>query len=297
MAKQTLLIGAHMSIAGGPYHAIISGNDIGCTAIQIFTKNNRQWKFDLYTDEEVENFKKAKNESRVEAINSHASYLINLGSPKKDVEKKAIKALKAELERCNQLEIPYTVLHPGSHLKQDEDACLQQIAQNLDLAIDAVGGNCDVLLEIMAGQGSSVGYSFKQLATIRNATKHKDSIGVCFDTCHAFAAGYTFSNIDDYEKMWNEIDNTIGINSIKLFHMNDSKGEAGSHLDRHESIGEGKIGLNAFRLLLNDKRFFGIPKVIETPKDKTPASDIQNLQTLISLIDTDELQIPEIPNK
>ena len=291
--KQTLLIGAHMSISGGLEKAIKQGDSINCSVIQLFTKNNRQWHAKKLSADEIALFKKAAQESPIKCIVAHASYLINIGSPKNDVAAKSATALRRELERCQELDIPYLVLHPGSHLGHDEQEALERIAHNLDAALEAAPGHTSILLETMAGQGSSVGHTFKQIATIIELSRHKKRLGVCLDTCHVFAAGYDMSTKPNYEKMWQEFDGTIGINKLKVIHVNDSKKEVGSHVDRHEHIGKGKIGINGFKLLFNDERFFDIPKILETPK-ATLADDEKNIKTLISLLSTETKKYLEI---
>lgn len=262
-----LLLGAHMSVAGGMEKAFERGESIGCTTMQIFSKSNRQWKARPITSDEAQAFREAQKKSGIKPVMVHATYLINLAAPEKDALHKSIQAVKEELERCAQLNIPYLVLHPGSRLHSDEQTALSQIAASLDSILEASDDSTMILIEIMAGQGSSVCYTFEQIAQVINLAKHKRRIGVCFDTCHAFAAGYDFSTSKGYEAMWDHFDKTIGLNNLKAIHLNDSKKEVGSRVDRHEEIGEGKIGIKAFELLMNDERFFDVPKVLETPQD------------------------------
>lgn len=282
--KQSFLYGAHMSIAGEPAKAIERGESIGCTAIQIFTKSNRQWHAKPITDKEAESFKQTWKNSSIISIIAHASYLINIGSPNKDVEYKSVHALGLEMERCNKLNIPYLVLHPGSHTNGDEQACLERISKNLDDLFDIYDG-CTILLETMAGQGTNVGYTFEQLALIIKHSKHKRRLGICLDTCHVFAAGYDLRTEKSYKAMWEHFDNTIGINKLKAIHMNDSKQELGSQVDRHTDIEKGKIGTKTFELLCNDPQFFDIPKVLETPKEDL-SDDKRNMDTLLGLLST-----------
>lgn len=278
------LLGAHMSIAGGPKNALIAGESIGCTAIQIFTASNRQWSFAPVKDADVTGYLEYKKTSSIQSIISHASYLINLGSPEKLTVEKSIKALEAELNRCDQLNIPFLVMHPGAHLDTGVDACLERIAENINTILETTKFSCSILLENTAGQGTNVGYTFEQLATIRKHIHHKKRVGICFDTCHACAAGYNFSTQSSYKKLWDDFDAAIGLENLKAIHMNDSKKAIGSHVDRHEHIGEGAIGLDAFSYIMNDKRFLMIPKILETPKDETLRDDIRNLATLKSLL-------------
>jgi len=280
--KQQLLIGAHMSIAGGLDQALVRGKSIGCTTIQIFTKSNRQWAAKKLTDDDIEKFKKTQKEFGISPVVAHSSYLINLGSPKKDISEKSTDALAIELERCEALGIPYLILHPGSCLTSSEEECIKQIAQNLNKVFQRAPGKTMVLLETMAGQGSIIGYKFEQLAQIIKLTKNKKRIGVCLDTCHVFAAGYDFRIKKKYEDMWKEFDKTIGLKKLKVIHINDSGRDLGARVDRHTDIGKGKIGLEGFKLLFNDPRFFDIPKLLETPKDL--ADDKRNINTIKKLL-------------
>jgi len=280
--KHTLLFGAHMSIASELKLAIERGESIGCTAIQIFTKSNRQWNAKTITQKEAAEFRQTWKDSSITSVIAHAAYLINIGSPDKDIEHKSVNALKLEMERCVTLDIPYLVLHPGSHSNTDEQACLERIAYNLDQLLEAVPGCC-ILLETMAGQGSSVGYTFEHLAQIIQYSHHKKRLGICLDTCHVFAAGYDFTTEKSYHSMWEHFDKTIGINKLKMIHVNDSKQVCDSRVDRHTDIGKGKIGLKPFELLFNDPRFFDIPKILETPKDSL-ADDERNMETLVDLL-------------
>ena len=283
MSKHPLLLGAHMSVAGGFEQAIFRGESIGCTAIQIFTKSNRQWKASPITDEQAILFKKTVQNSSIHYVVAHASYLINSAAPDPEIHKKSVGALAQELQRCELLGIPYLILHPGSAGKSDQKLALAQIAQSLDDVFDEIPGSTMILLENMAGQGSSTCSTFESLATVRHLTHHKKRVGICFDTCHAFAAGYDLRTELSYEKIWQEFDKIIGLEHLKTMHINDSKKELGSKVDRHEEIGHGALGLESFRLLFNDSRFFSIPKILETPKD-TLEDYAKNMQLLKSLI-------------
>ena len=281
--KKKLLLGAHISIAGGFEKALIAGESIGCTAIQIFTKSNRQWAAKNITQQDANLFKETWEKSNVTSIIAHASYLINIGSPNEETSNKSTKALAEEISRCDALGIRYLVVHPGSHLQEGIDKCILIIARNLDTIFDTISTNVTILLETMAGQGSSIGYHFEQIARIRTLSKYKAKIGACFDTCHAFAAGYDFTTKKTYEHMWNHFDKTIGLEHLYAIHMNDSKRECGSRIDRHQDIGLGKLGLLPFEFLINDPRFFDIPKILETPKTSL-AEDLKNMETLKNLI-------------
>lgn len=284
ITKQNPLLGAHMSIAGGVQNALLEGERIHCTAIQLFTANNRQWSFNAINDADVAAFLTLKKQSSIQATVSHACYLINVGSFDTVIAQKSVKALEAELARCQQLEIPYAVMHPGAHVGSGEEACMREIAKNIDLVLEKMGGACQILLENTAGQGSNVGYTFEQLAFIRSQIHHKQWVGVCVDTCHAFAAGYDFTTEDGYTKMWKEFDKTVGLENLRALHLNDSKKGIGSRVDRHEHIGQGAIGLQAFAYIMNDDRFIEIPKILETPKEKDLQDDIRNIATLKGLI-------------
>ncbi|MBA3954235.1 deoxyribonuclease IV [Candidatus Dependentiae bacterium] len=280
--KYTLLLGSHMSIAGGVEQALYRGAALGCTAIQLFTSSNRQWNTKEFSPESVANFKQAKKETGITTIIAHASYLINLGSVSTEIVQKSAQALYYELLRCNQLGIQYLVLHPGSGTLPATE-CLKQIARELSQVLGEDTTNVMILLENTAGQGTSVGYNFEQLAYLRQSITRPERIGICFDTCHAFAAGYDFTTPQAYTALWDAFDKIIGLEHLKAMHINDSKKGLNSHVDRHEDIGKGCLGLEPFRLIMNDKRFFDIPKILETPKD-SPDEDEMNLTVLKSLL-------------
>lgn len=284
ITKQNPLLGAHMSIAGGVKNALTAGESIGCTAIQIFTTNNRQWSLKHLPEGDVASYLEYKKQSSIQSVIAHAIYLLNLGSNSPAVAQQSCLALESELVRCDQIKIPYTVLHPGAYLNTNEESCLERIAHNLNKVFDTSSTSCTVLLENMAGQGSYVGYTFEQLAKIIEKVDNKERIGICFDTCHAFAAGYDFSTQSTYNQMWNDFDAIIGLKYLKALHLNDSKKERGSRVDRHDHIGKGLIGLDSFRFIMNDDRFTHIPKILETPKEKDLAEDVLNLKTLRDLI-------------
>jgi len=282
--QDSLLLGAHMSIAGGFEKSLERGESIGCTAIQIFTKSGRQWAAKKISPKEADLFLAKLKDTPIKTVVAHASYLINIGSPDNTTAKKSINALADELDRCNILNIPYLVLHPGSRLDSDENECLQRISDNLNEAMSKTSGKTMLLLETMAGQGSSIGNTFEQLAFIRSKSEFKSRVGVCLDTCHVFAAGYDFRTPALYKQMWQDFDAIIGKNHLKAIHLNDSKKELGSNVDRHEDIGKGKIGLEGFRLLINDKTLMHIPKILETPKKNGLEEDVANIKTIKDLI-------------
>jgi len=283
MKKHRLLLGAHMSIAGRFEKAIEQGASLGCTTIQLFTKSNRQWQAKPISQEEADAFRAAVKSSGIDPVVAHATYLINIGSPNPEIEGKSTKAVIDELQRCDKLDIPYLVLHPGSHVDTGEQECLERIARNLDTILASAPGNAKILLETMAGQGSSVCYNFDHIATIRRLSHHKHRVGVCFDTCHAFAAGYNFTTPEGYNAMWDEFDKSIGLEHLYVIHVNDSLKELDSRVDRHADIGKGKIGPEAFSLLFNDPRFFDIPKILETPKEDL-VDDERNMRTIAGLL-------------
>lgn len=284
--QHTLLLGAHMSSAGGFDKAIERGTSIDCTCIQIFTKSNRQWADKPISPEQAEAFLAAWRNSPIKQVVAHASYLINLGSTTPKTVAYSQQALKNELLRCDILHIPYLVLHPGSSSQGNEQACLAQITQILNQVLEEYDGNTMLLLETMAGQGSSVGHRFEQIATMLHGIKNKRRVGVCVDTCHLFSAGYDLRTPQTYHAVWQQFDALIGLEKLKVIHINDSKKELGSRVDRHEHIGMGKLGKEAFALLFNDERFFDIPKILETPKSDTQplADDAMNMQIIKELI-------------
>src|SRR2546427_2768584 len=279
------LLGAHMSIAGGVGNALLHGKKVACDTIQIFTKSSRQWAGKPYTKEEIEQFRVNRQETGITTIIAHDSYLLNLGSPDAGLRKQSIAAFIDELERCELLGVANLVAHPGAHVGAGETEGIKTIAKSLDEAHKACPGyTTKITLEITAGQGSTIGYRFDQIGNIMDATKESERLRVCFDTEHAFAAGYDIRTREGYERTFVEFDEAIGIDRLAAFHLNDSKKEFNSRVDRHEHIGKGQIGVEAFRLLLNDKRFWGLPMCLETPKGPDLKEDQENLALLRSLI-------------
>lgn len=284
--KRRLLLGAHMSIAGGLEQAIISGSSIGCTTIQLFTKSNRQWNAKPLTDDQIELFKKTHKEYAVDPVVAHATYLINIASPDSKIAQASMKALAFELERCQSIEIPYLVLHPGSYTSGDRQEGLERISKHLDQIFEQVSGSTMILLETMAGQGSVLCSTFEDIAIVINNSKHKKRLGVCVDTCHLFVAGYDLRTPETYKKTWDDFDQIIGLDRLKVIHINDSKKGLHSRVDRHEHIGKGELGLEPFRLLFNDERFYEIPKILETPKstEEPFTEDKMNMEIINSLL-------------
>ena len=274
-----------MSIEGGVENAPLRGKKAGCQVIQIFTKNNNRWNSRQLTDKDIENFKKNSFDTGVIPSASHTAYLINLASPNTEIYKKSLEAFYDEMERAERLGLPYLIFHPGAHLGSGEDAGLKKIADSINVLLKKADGfKLMLLLETTAGQGSHLGYKFEHLSEIIETVDEKEKIGVCLDTCHIFAAGYDISNEYGYKKTFEDFNKIIGIDRLKAFHINDSKKGLGSRVDRHEHIGKGKLGLTAFRLLLNDTRFKNVPMILETPKGKTMMEDKKNLSVLRGLI-------------
>ena len=280
-----MLLGAHMSIAGGVFNAPIAGKKATCDTVQIFTKSSNQWKAKPLTDEEIARFFEEQKNTGVTVACAHDSYLINLGSPDKELYKKSSEAFEIEYERCDMLKIPSLVMHPGSHLGDGEEAGLKRIADAFNRLFEKHPANKTVVcLETTAGQGTNLGYRFEQLAQIIDWVEDKPSIGICLDTCHVFAAGYPVQTEKDYKATMKDFDTILGLERLKVIHLNDSKKVFGSKVDRHEHIGKGEMGLEPFRFLLNDKRLSKIPKILETPKGDELLEDIENLKILRSLI-------------
>lgn len=277
------LLGAHMSIAGGPANALLRGRSIDCDAIQMFTRNANRWDSRDLTDKEIAAFHEAREATGLAHVVAHSSYLINLGSPDEALWARSQAALATELERCRLLGIAHYVLHPGAHMDAGEQAGLQRIADGLTATLDAFGDGVTILLENTAGQGTALGYSFEQLRwLLENGPAER--LGICFDTAHALAAGYDLRDAAGYAATWDAFDRTIGLERLAAIHLNDSKRDLGSRVDRHTHIGEGALGLEPFRLLVNDVRLRHIPMLLETPKNEDLAEDIMNLATLRSLV-------------
>lgn len=269
LKKSPLLIGAHISIKEGFGSAIEAGASIGCKAIQFFTKSNRQWYAKKITQKDIMLLDEALKETGIDRKNIivHASYLINLASANKTTAKKSYNGLIEELERCALLNLPYLVLHPGASTGWSTQEGIAQMTLFLEEIIQKASDKTMILLENMAGQGSVIGKNFEELAYIINGLS-KDAqkkIGVCIDTCHLFSSGISFDTCKTYDSMWKKFDKLIGISKIKVIHLNDSKSPFGSFIDRHEHITKGTIPISSFKLLLQDKQFANIPKILETP--------------------------------
>ena len=280
-------LGAHMSIAGGYWKAVRAAGEIGCDCVQIFTKNNNQWRAKEITPKDVDLFKNKLTEVGIIHTLSHASYLINLASPKPDLLEKSIDAMVIELERASMLGVPYVVFHPGSFTTSSEEEGLETIVNSLNSILDRTQDSAAYpLLENTAGQGSNLGWKFEHLGEIIRGVNDDTRIGVCIDTCHTFAAGHPLGEPAEYKKTIEQMEDAFGIDRIKAFHLNDSKKPFASRKDRHEHIGEGEMGLEPFRNLLNDKRFAAIPMYLETEKGDRDGTDFDamNLVTLRKLV-------------
>lgn len=261
-----MFLGAHVPITGGVFNAPAHGQAIGAEAIQIFTRNQMQWACRPLREEEAAAFREAVAKSGVRRVLTHGSYLMNLASPNPEFLARSRDCLVTEIERCDQLAIPYVVLHPGAHMGQGEDEGLSAIARSLDAVLARTEGR-DVmpLLEVTAGQGSCLGYRFEHLAAIFDRVREPDRVGVCIDTCHLYAAGYDLASPQGYERTLREFGRLVGMRKLKAIHLNDSKRERGSRVDRHARAGEGVMGLETFARIVNDRRFRGLPLVVETP--------------------------------
>jgi deoxyribonuclease-4 len=278
-----------MSIAGGVHKAVERAAEVGCECVQIFTKNNNQWRAAPISDEQAELFRDKLKETGVAHPMAHSSYLINLASPDEGLWKKSVDALVVEMQRGEQLGLHGVVLHPGAHTTATEQEGLANVVRALDQMHKEVGEiQCRCLLETTAGQGSNLGWRFEQLAQILGGVRRPERLGVCVDTCHIFAAGYSLETADEYDQTIRELDRLVGLDRIAAFHLNDSKRELGSRVDRHEHIGSGCLGLEPFRHLLNDRRFEGIPMYLETPKGTQGDEDWDriNLRTLRELFNS-----------
>ncbi len=276
-------VGAHVSASGGVENAPGNAHEIGAKAFALFTKNQRQWFSKAFTAKNIDGFKSnvEKFGYSSDHILPHDSYLINLGHPEMEPLEKSRKAFLDEMQRCEQLGVPLLNFHPGSHLKKiDPEECLKRIAESINITLDKTKG-VTAVIENTAGQGTNLGYEFEQLAFIIDRVEDKDRVGICFDTCHGFVAGYDIKSKDGYEATWEKFDKTIGLKYLKGMHLNDAKKPLGSKIDRHESIGKGEIGLDTFKWLMNDPRFDEMPLILETPNDEIWAEEIELLYGLV----------------
>ena len=281
------ILGAHQSIAGGYYKAVEIANRTGCDCVQLFTKNNNQWRAKELTDEDARRFQTALAELGISHPIAHDSYLINMASPDPELWKKSVDAFVVELQRAERLGIPYVVTHPGAYTTSSEEAGLAAIVRALDEVHRQTRGiTAQCLLETTAGQGTNLGWQFEHLATVLDGVRNPDRLGVCFDTCHVFAAGYPMGNEKEYKATMRALNKTVGVKLVRAFHLNDSLKPLGSRVDRHAGIGRGEMGKEPFRFLLNDRRFRRVPMYLETPKGEEKGKDLDtiNLRTLRRLI-------------
>ncbi|MEW6427428.1 MAG: deoxyribonuclease IV [Thermodesulfobacteriota bacterium] len=280
------LLGAHMSISGGLDQAVARIRRVEGQALQIFTRNQRQWRAAPLSEDEVRAFRAARRAwGEQYPVAAHNSYLVNLAAADPALAEKSGAAMLDELERCGRLAIPYLIIHPGAHTGQGIDRGLARVAANLDRIFSAAPeyNETMILLETTAGQGSSLGSSFEELARIIDLCRHPARLGVCFDTCHAFAAGHDLATASGYDRTFTHFDRVIGLDRLRFFHLNDSLQPLGSRRDRHAHIGKGHIGAAGFALLVNDPRFAGHPMVLETPKEEDLREDTVNLEMLRAL--------------
>jgi deoxyribonuclease-4 len=281
-AGPDLVLGAHVSIAGGVDLAPLRGQQTGCRTIQLFTKSSNQWQARPLPRDEIERFRARVRSAGLAPIVAHDCYLINLASTDRPLREKSMAAFLEELERAEALEIPYLVAHPGAHMGAGEAAGIRQVARSLrELLKRTEGFRVQVVVETTAGQGTGLGYRFEHIAALLDQIARPERTGVCLDTCHVFAAGYDIRTPEGYAAVMEAFDSVVGLSHLRVIHLNDCKRELGCRVDRHEHIGKGAIGLDAFRCLVTDPRLKGVPMIIETPKDNDPlAADRRNLRTL-----------------
>ncbi len=275
-------IGPHVSTTGGVENAPLNAAAVGATAFALFTKNQRQWVSPPLTDKSIDKFKEncALHGFKPEQILPHDSYLINLGQPEKEALEKSRSAFLDEMQRCEQLGLKMLNFHPGSHLKKIPlEECLNRIAESINIALDRTQG-VTAVIENTAGQGSNVGFSFQHIAYIIDKVEDKSRVGVCLDTCHTYSAGYDIKTAEGYNNTFGEFDNTIGAAYLKAIHLNDTKKELASRVDRHDSIGKGLLGLDFFSRFMKDLRFDGMPLILETPDESLWQDEIRMLQNL-----------------
>ncbi|MSR54114.1 MAG: deoxyribonuclease IV [Gemmataceae bacterium] len=289
------LFGAHMSIAGGACRALEAATLLGMETVQLFTKNNNQWAGKPFSPDEPAEFRRLLRKSKLKFATSHTSYLINLASPDPVLWRKSVEAFVNEMNRAEVLGLTYLVTHPGAHVGAGEETGLANVVR----ALDEIHERCPdyrlkVLLELTAGQGSCLGHRFEHLAIIINHIREKKRLGVCLDTCHVFAAGYPLSTEAEYQATFNEFDRVIGLKRLKLFHLNDSKKPFGSRVDRHEHLGKGFLGIEPFRMLVNDPHFQKSPMILETAKEDEDGiqMDPVNLAVLRGLTTTNTSPSP-----
>lgn len=266
--KKGRLLGAHCSAAGGVENAPLIAARLGCNAFQLFTGPNRQWKAKRLAASTVNAFRQNVIDGGIESVVAHAVYLINLAAPDSTIWRKSLKAMEGEIRRAHELSIPWVIVHPGSHKGKGMAWGVKRVAESINRTLDATEGLlAGIALEVTAGQGDSIGHRFEQLAAIMDFVEERERLRFCFDTCHAFAAGYELRNEEGYKLTWRDFDHELGIKNLVAIHLNDCKSEIASRVDRHTHIGEGKIGRAGFKLIMNDRRLAKIPMIIETPKE------------------------------
>lgn len=259
--------GAHLSTVGGVQNAAQAAIDLGFSTVQLFTKNNNQWKGKALTDESIEEFRTLVQKGKLQYPTSHDSYLINLGTPNRDNRERSIEAFIDEIERADQLGLSYLVMHPGAHLDSTESQGLQTVVESFNRILNECESiQVKILIETTAGQGTTLGHRFEHLAEILDGVEAPEHFGICVDTCHIHAAGYDILTKEGYEETFQEFDRIVGLEKICAFHVNDSKKALGSRVDRHEQLGEGTVGKVAFQCLVKDPRFANLPMILETPK-------------------------------
>jgi deoxyribonuclease IV len=282
------LFGSHLSISGGLHNALLEAQQLGMDCVQVFTANQRQWKPKPPTDEIIALWREHRRAMGDVPVVSHNSYLINLASPDAANREKSVSLFRSELERCENLDIPHAVTHPGSHVGAGEDEGLRRVARSLDrIHKDLPGVKVVTLLEVTAGQGTNLGASFEHLRRIIDLAADPDRLDVCLDTAHLIAAGYDLTSADGAKATLQQLDEAIGIDRVKCIHVNDSKHGVGSRKDRHEHIGHGHVSLEAFAVFCNEPAFRNVPKILETPKADAPDGrpwDTVNLETLRGLV-------------
>ncbi len=279
-----VLIGAHLSIAGGVQEAARRAAKIGCTTFQLFTKNSNRWEGKEIPESDAREFRKRVAEHEFSHVTAHDSYLINVASPDDDLRRRSEDALTGEVERANLLGLDYLVMHPGAHRGAGVEEGLKKIAGSLKRVMQgSPAEGVEILLETTAGQGSSLGSRFEELRWLLDEVGMGDRLGICLDTCHIFVAGYDLRDQEAYQSTMREFDAVISFRHLKLLHMNDTLKEFNSHVDRHHHIGKGNIGIEGFRQIMIDERLRSIPKVIETPKGEDESNDLENLALLRGL--------------
>jgi len=276
-------VGAHVSASGGVFNAVENAQKIGAKAFALFTKNQRQWVAKDLDSETIDKFKTALEQSGIlpRHVLAHDSYLINLGHPELEAREKSLEAFLDEVQRCSLLGLDRLNFHPGSHLKKiSEDECLANISESMNRVLDKTSG-VSLVIENTAGQGSNLGWRFEHLAQIIDKVEDKSRVGVCIDTCHMFSAGYDIRTREEYDKSWSEFDKIVGFKYLMGMHINDSKAKYGSHVDRHNSLGVGEIGIDAFKFIMNDERMDDIPLILETIDDTIWEREIALLYSFV----------------